>query len=189
MEMAFSYYLAITPIVEREDDKFLGYSDHDDVPTNATVEMLEWLGQQLAENRVELAREDQDRIVVIRADADIERMLSAKGDGTIFVQSEEAARQVRHRFLDDASTRNLYHDARTGLHELRDVLTPRVLQMSDDVKLVTALSRVEAREREWRQSIELIEEWGAPAGKGWEAAARVLDALTQVETHLANNPW
>jgi hypothetical protein len=189
MEIAFSYYLALTPTVKREDDKFLSYRDDRDVPTSATVQMLEWLGSQLAQNKTELARADEARIVVIPRGEDLNAMSSSKAEGAIFVQTEEAARKVHKRFMDDAASRSLYRDVRDYLHELRDVLTPRVLQMSDDAQLVSALTKVEAREREWRQSIELIEEWGAPEDQGWEAAASLLDALARVESHLATNPW
>jgi len=106
-------------------------------------------------------------------------------DGAIFVESEETKQSLHNRRMDEASSRFIYSEVAPHIHQLRDVLTPRVIQFGDDHVLVEALIDVETAERHWISNLELIEHWGAPEAFGWSSAASLLTALATVSSHLA----
>jgi hypothetical protein len=101
----------------------------------------------------------------------------------------ENSEQLAHHDDDDAgwaSSRLLYDEVHEEISQLRDVLTPRVLELADDPELVSRLLALEKADRSWRSSLWLIEKgWGMPDRYGWQSAASVYDAAAAVARHLS----
>lgn len=90
-------------------------------------------------------------------------------------------RLAKHTVDDIATTRQLHRATRADLGFVRDVLTPRVVQLGDDAELVEALVALEEAERLWNQAIQLIyDNWGFPAELAWERAAGTLSAAARL---------
>jgi hypothetical protein len=86
----------------------------------------------------------------------------------------------------DLTSRAFYDEARDEITLLRDVLTPRVLELADDPTLASLLFEIERAERFWRHSLWIIEhEWEYRSMYAWRAAAAVLEAGADVTAHLA----
>lgn len=103
----------------------------------------------------------------------------------------------------DTTSRSLYREIQQELATLRDVLTPRVLELGGDPKLAELLFEVERSERYWRHAVWLIEnDWGMPDKFAWNSAATVYKAVAnlagrvtstfpaEATTHADRaNPW
>jgi hypothetical protein len=70
------------------------------------------------------------------------------------------------------------------IYQLRDVLTPRVLELNDDPNLVEALMEIETAERTWMYHLGLENRFGASEEFGWESSAGFLDSCSKVVGHL-----
>jgi hypothetical protein len=85
----------------------------------------------------------------------------------------------------DRRTRSLYNEITTELATLRDVLTPRVLDLADDPRLTELLFEVERSERHWRHMLWVIEnDWEDRPKFAWDAVAGVFDAASAVARHI-----
>jgi hypothetical protein len=82
------------------------------------------------------------------------------------------------------SSRDFYEHIAPHIHQLRDVLTPRVLELNDDPSLVEALMEVETAERTWMYNLGLEDRFGGPED-GWASSAGFLDSCGKVVGHLA----
>jgi hypothetical protein len=103
----------------------------------------------------------------------------------------------------DATSRELYREVRQELSTLRDVLTPRVLELGGDPKLAELLFEVERSDRYWRHAVWLIDnDWGMPDKFAWNSVATVYKAVAnlaervnstfpaEATTHADRpNPW
>jgi hypothetical protein len=83
------------------------------------------------------------------------------------------------------SSRDFREHIAPHICQLRDVLTPRVLELNDDPSLVEVLMEVETAERSWMYHLGLEDCFGAPKEFGWESSAGFLDACGKVVGHLA----
>jgi hypothetical protein len=86
----------------------------------------------------------------------------------------------------DLTSRGLYDEVRDNLVMIRDVLTPRVLDLADDPALANLLLELEAAERQWRHMLWVIEhDWESRSQYAWRAVADVYRAAAEVTAHLA----
>jgi hypothetical protein len=109
--------------------------------------------------------------------------------------SEEAAQGLariskhilgHQKELAPLSSRGLHEQIALHIYQLRDVLTPRVLELNDDPSLVEALMEVETTERNWLYNLGLEDRFGAPQEFGWEYSADFLDSCSKVVSNLAS---
>lgn len=82
------------------------------------------------------------------------------------------------------SSRDFHEHIAPHIYQLRDVLTPRVLELNDDPSLVEALMEVETAERTWMYNLGLENRFGGPEEFGWESSAGFLDSCGKVVGHL-----
>jgi hypothetical protein len=88
--------------------------------------------------------------------------------------------------LTEASTRTLYDEVKPEITQIRDVLTPRILQFGEDPELVELLVEIEAAERSWIGALSLIEgDWGLPEGDAWTDASKTFGAAARVARHIS----
>jgi hypothetical protein len=83
------------------------------------------------------------------------------------------------------SSRDFHEHISPHIHQLRDVLTPRVLELNDDPNLVEVLMDVETAERSWIYHLGLENRFGAPEEFGWESSAGFLEACSKVVAQLS----
>ena len=173
-DIAFRFSLRIPPPRDIGLDFYTG-----DVPRAEIAAEIRDLAEQLRERAEELGKTPDADTIVIAEHGKPQRQ------GRITVDSEATKARLYADFLDTSSTRDLYDDVSPVLRQLRDVLTPRVIDLADDPRLVELLGDIEAAERQWLSNLEVIEHWGAPDHFGWEAAAEFLGSLAGVIEYLA----
>jgi hypothetical protein len=98
-------------------------------------------------------------------------------------ERREAADRWKAR---DWMSRVLYDDVREEVYTLRDVLAPRVLDLSNDPHLTELMLDVEVADRYWRHAIWALENgWDYRSFHAWRAVAALLKACSSVVSHLS----
>jgi hypothetical protein len=105
-------------------------------------------------------------------------------NGVIYVSDENARSSEVLRELNKCSSRELYKGIRGDFSYLTDVLTPRVLQLGDDVKLGELLIQLQDRERDWAGTIDMVDGWGLPEHYAWSAAEGFFRAAASTADYI-----
>lgn len=162
--------------------------------------------QELLSNQILFDRENKfsfvaySRASAMKASADVLRALSRLMREQIdqlcvvrkvpvnpaVVLDEWSRKEFATSERDRVSTRSIRRMVEPELIQIRNVLTPRVLQLADDPALAGILMDLEEREREWVENLKRVEGWGADEHPAWEALASVVDAAAAVVNHLAD---
>jgi hypothetical protein len=187
-DFAFECALTIPRLDAGVEDDYRLLSTHDfEMPTAESAAALERLRKRLQNEAMNLmAAPTSHRIVVRSEDTQELSGVVYRPDGVVIVPDEKTGDDVHGRYLDQASSRELYDAASPHLNPLRDVMTPRVLQSGRDLELVELLILVETAHRHWASALEMIDGWGAPETFGWEAVDEVVTSLVNLTRRLAS---
>jgi hypothetical protein len=74
----------------------------------------------------------------------------------------------------------LYEKTRWDLSQIREVLTPRVMQISEDLELIEALVNLDESYRQWEHTRIADQQAGIGYGQVFEAAIQTFEAGANV---------
>jgi hypothetical protein len=117
---------------------------------------------------------------VAAADSATPRVEVADGLEAVCDRVRESEKDLRRAQDSDlSSSRSLQQAVVPHLQPIRELITARVIAVTEAPDLVDTLLELEEAERDWRQWLHEVEHWGAPEAIAWDRAVQTMRAVTR----------